>query len=131
MLDKFRATSDMQSILQDICTNRVKPLVNVNNHNDDESDSMDEWVAYKENLFISSSTSVSQQHQHQQFNGKRRKRKPLLMMDLKENQFLVGYNRMENMIAITLVEQSRRSTDDRSNCLATCVQYVCTLILAI
>ncbi|KAH9424928.1 hypothetical protein DERP_009150 [Dermatophagoides pteronyssinus] len=63
-----------------------------------------------------------QQHQHQQFNGKRRKRKPLLMMDLKENQFLVGYNRMENMIAITLVEQSRRSTDDRSNCLATCVQ---------
>lgn len=106
---------DMQSIIQNI---HVNTMANDNDGDCDDDDSMDEWIAYKENLFVSS----KQQPQHN-FVGKRR-RKPVI--DLKDNQFLVGYNRMDNLIAITLVEQSRRSTDDRSNCLAICLRYVCT-----
>lgn len=68
----------------------------------------DEWVAFKASLFPGQPSS------------QRRVTRPSLTAP--RPHFLVGFNPVHQVVAVTLVEQTRRVSHDRANSLATCLR---------
>lgn len=91
----------------------------VNNVDDDGC--LFEWVAFKENLFPTASNILSKKENNNnliQFTNS-------VKSNANRSHFLIGYNSVDNLVAITFVEESRRVSHDRSNSLATSIRYSC------